>query len=62
MDASNITTTDPVLLVQQLDADTIRARLDAIDRERDALRLLYRAALAAQRRQQKAGPREVSPQ
>jgi hypothetical protein len=38
-----------VELVRQLDADTIRDRLDALDRERDALRVLLRAALRAGR-------------
>jgi hypothetical protein len=49
MDATASPTTDPVELVRQLDADTIRARLDELDRERDALRVLLRAALRRRR-------------
>src|SRR4051812_37870967 len=36
--------TDPVRLVRQLDAGVIRARLDALDEERQALLVLLRAA------------------
>jgi hypothetical protein len=36
---------DPVLLVNSLDPDAIRERLDALDRERGALMVLLRAAL-----------------
>ena len=35
---------DPVELVRSLDAGAIRARLEAMDREREALRVLLRAA------------------
>jgi hypothetical protein len=40
---------DPVELVRQLDAEVIRNRLEDLDRERDALKVLLRAALAADR-------------
>lgn len=36
---------DPVALIERLDADAIRKRLDAIDQERRALLVLLRAAL-----------------
>jgi hypothetical protein len=48
MDLSTPTPTDPVALVQQLHAKAIRKRLDALDRERAALRVLLRAALRNQ--------------
>ena len=38
---------DPVELVRQLDPDTIRTRLEQIDREREALLVLLRAARRA---------------
>ena len=40
---------DPVELVQRLDAEAIRERLEQLDREREALRVLLRAALRAAR-------------
>jgi hypothetical protein len=40
--------TDPAALVRQLDPDSIRERIDAIDRERKALLVLLRAARRAQ--------------
>jgi len=49
MDALTPFPTDPVTLVRQLDADAIRERLDALDRERDALRVLLRVAQRARR-------------
>ncbi|MBP3957791.1 hypothetical protein J8F10_21270 [Gemmata sp. G18] len=41
--------TDPVTLIRDLDADTIRDRLEAIEHERRALLVLLRAALRAKR-------------
>jgi hypothetical protein len=38
-------TADPVRLLDQLDPDALRGRLDQIDRERRALLVLLRAAL-----------------
>jgi hypothetical protein len=49
MNAANSLPDNPVALIQQLDADAIRERLDALDRERDALRVLLRAAQRAKR-------------
>jgi hypothetical protein len=46
MDATN-TTTDLAALINQLDADVIRQRLDTLSRERKALLVLLRAALRA---------------
>jgi len=40
---------DPAALVRQLDPDAIRDRLDEIDREREALKVLLLAALRARR-------------
>ena len=40
---------DPVQLVNQLDANQIQQRLEDLERERDALRVLLRAALRARR-------------
>ena len=48
MDAASRTVpADPAELVRQLDPIAIRHRLDAIDRERQALLVLLRAALRA---------------
>jgi hypothetical protein len=47
MDATNLSPTDPVALLSQLDADAIRQKLGAIDRERKALLVLLRAAIRA---------------
>jgi hypothetical protein len=52
--------TDPVALVRQLDAQAIRERLDDLDRERAALRVLLRAAQRAQREQSRAGKEAVA--
>ena len=49
MDTTHFPLTDLAALVEQLDADAIRQRIDAIDREREALKVLLRAALRAQR-------------
>ena len=40
---------DPTQLVRDLNADAIRERLDAIERERRALMILLRAALHTRR-------------
>ncbi len=50
--------TDPVALVNSLDADAIRERLDAISREQEALRVLLRAALRV-RKDDGPGGKEV---
>jgi hypothetical protein len=42
--------TDPVRLLDALDADAIAARLQELDREARALRVLLRSARARQRR------------
>ena len=56
MDA-NISTIDPVALVRSLDPKVISQRLDELDREREALRVLMRAALRAERaKDAKAAP------
>ncbi len=47
---------DPVALIKQLDADAIRCRLAELSRERQALLVLLRAALAARRPQQRDRP------
>jgi hypothetical protein len=49
MDAKLSIPDDPVQLVRQLDAEAIRDRLDDLDREREALLILLRAAQRAQR-------------
>ncbi len=41
--------TDPLKLVRQLDAEVIRLRIADLDRERDALLVLLRAAQRATR-------------
>jgi len=46
--------TDPVAILRQLDADAIRARLDAMERERRALLVLLRAARCNKPADQKA--------
>lgn len=48
MDATDTLPADPTALVSQLDPDSIRQRIDAIDRERKALFVLLRAARRAQ--------------
>jgi hypothetical protein len=48
MDAT-LPSIDPVQLVNQLDAEQIRQRLDALNREREALQVLLRAALRIER-------------
>jgi hypothetical protein len=47
MDATRTPPTDAAALVEQLDPDAIRQRLDALDRERSALLVLLRAAIRA---------------
>jgi hypothetical protein len=49
MDANHPPLANPVALVRQLDAETIRNRLDDLDRERAALLVLLRAAQRARR-------------
>jgi hypothetical protein len=49
MDATTSTTSDPVELVRKLDADAIRTRLADLDREREALMVLLRAAVRARK-------------
>jgi hypothetical protein len=49
MNAPHALVSDPVELVRQLDADTIRERLGQLDRERQALMVLLRAALRTRR-------------
>jgi hypothetical protein len=49
MSATHPLPADPVTLVRQLDADALRARLDDLDREREALLILLRAAQRARR-------------
>jgi hypothetical protein len=44
-------TTDPAALVDSLDAEAIRERLDVLERQAKALRVLLRAALARERNQ-----------
>jgi hypothetical protein len=41
--------TDPMALLRSLDVETIEARLDALNREQSALRVLLRSARARQR-------------
>jgi hypothetical protein len=55
MDAKASPLTDPVALVRGLNAETIRNRIDDLDREREALLVLLRAAQRTERaRQRKA--------
>jgi hypothetical protein len=49
MSTASLPTADPIVLVRQLDPDVIRERLEALDRERDALLVLLRAALRMRR-------------
>ena len=42
-------TSDPLALLDQLDAAALRRRLDQLDRERSALMVLLRAARARER-------------
>lgn len=56
MDAMQILPTDPIELVRKLDAEVIRSRLDDLNREREALLVLLRAA----QRLQRAAGRETS--
>jgi hypothetical protein len=45
MDATGTPLTDPIALVQHLDAESIRDRIETLDRQRQALLVLLRAAL-----------------
>lgn len=51
MNAAKPLPTDPLALVRQLDAEAIRNRIDDLDRERQALLVLLRAAQRAERQQ-----------
>jgi hypothetical protein len=53
MDAIDPLLADPVKLVNRLDADLIRDRLQALSREREALLVLLRSAQCAQRNREK---------
>jgi hypothetical protein len=44
MDTAHTPLSDPAALLEQLDADAIRHRIDEIDHERQALLVLLRAA------------------
>jgi hypothetical protein len=50
--------TDPATLIEQLDAEAIRARLAEMDRQSRALRVLLRSAVARQRAASRRGQRE----
>lgn len=54
MDAAHPLLTDPAAIVRSLDPDAIRNQLDANDRERQALLILLRVAMAARRKQRRA--------
>jgi len=54
MDTPPPTTTDPIALVHGLDGEAIRARLDALDQERDALLVLLRATRARERKSRRS--------
>jgi hypothetical protein len=47
---STVIMTDAIQLVENLDAEAIRKELDDLERREDALRVLYRAAVARQRK------------
>lgn len=49
MDAPATSPPDPVAIIRQIDAAVIRERLDAMERERQALLVLLRAANRARR-------------
>jgi hypothetical protein len=51
-----MSTTDPVAVIDSLDARTIRDRLTDLRRQEDALRILLRAALARQRDRAASAP------
>lgn len=54
-----MSTADATTIVESLDADAIRQRLEQLGREQDALRVLLRAARARQRGQRRDSlPRE----
>jgi hypothetical protein len=55
------TSPTPHELVESLDPDAIRLRLEELEKERDALRVLMRAALARGRRQPPATRKEEVP-
>ena len=51
MDELTTRSTDPVVLIRQLDPDQIRQRLSEMERERQALLVLLRAAQASDRQE-----------
>ena len=53
MDATQTPLIDPVSLVRQLDAGVIRERIETLDRERQALLVLLRAAQRNERERQR---------
>jgi hypothetical protein len=53
-----MTGTDPIKFVESLDIENLRARLEHLDREGRALRVLLRSALA---RESAARRRQVAP-
>ncbi len=59
MDAIATPPPDPAALVRQLDPDIIRQRIDTLDRERQALLVLLRAARRA--RGDGSAPRQEAP-
>jgi hypothetical protein len=54
------TTTDPVELLRSLDADALQARLERLQAEADALRVLLRSARARERGRQ-GRPQDTRP-
>ena len=58
MNAATSPFTDPIAIVQQLDPEAIRKRIDALDGEREALLVLLRAAQRIRRKP--ASEREVA--
>jgi hypothetical protein len=59
MNATHTPTTDPAALVRQLDADALRARIVALDEEREALLVLLRAAQRIRHRESGASGRRM---
>jgi hypothetical protein len=57
MDTPDPTLTDPAALLDTLDAGAIEARLEMLDREARALRVLLRSARARQRAPREEGDR-----
>ena len=59
MNAPTTTRTDPVRMLDALDADALAQRIDAIDRERSALLVLLRAVRRARPRGRRAASDET---